>query len=458
MSVSNVLNIAQSALAAQQFVMNSIGENIANADTPGYTVEQVSLNASTPLLTPDGAVGTGVTVAGTQRLRNTFLDEAYRNESGLSGQYTATQNLLNQVQTGLGEPGSSGLSSALDGFFNAFTTLTSDPSNSTDLAAVQQAGTALTQTFQSVSNSLATAGQSAVAQLQSNVTQANQLLSQVQQLNQQIVAAGSAGAPTLQDQRDQALDQLSSLLGITTVNYPDGSVGVMAGGQVLADSSQAATLSVVSSGSGYGVAINGSATPAAISTGTIGGIATFTQTTLPALQGQLNTLASSLVTAVNTLSESGTVTGSNPPVTGVPFFDPTGTTASTIALSAQVQASPTNIVTGTSGNAGDSTIASQIAALAQTPNATLGNQSIPGYYAAFVSGIGAQAQSAQQNATAQSTLVSNIQTQRAAADGVSTDTELVQMIQTQAAYTAAAQLVNAANQMVQSLLQMVTGA
>jgi flagellar hook-associated protein 1 len=458
MSVSDVLNVAQSALAAQQFVMNTTAENIANANTPGYTVEQANLTPSTPLLTSEGPVGTGVTVGDTQRLRDTFLDEAFRTESGLSGQYSTTQTLMNQVQTGLGEPGSTGLSSALDGFFNAFTTLTSDPSNSTDLAEVQQAGATLAQGFQNVSGSIAASGQTAVSQLQSDVTQVNQLLGQIQQLNQQVVAAqGSGGAPTLEDQRDTAIDQLSSLMGVSTVNYPNGSVGVLAGGTVLADGSQHATLAVISSGAGYGVSINGSATAAAISTGDIGAISTFTQKTLPTLQGQLNTLASSLVTAVNALSESGTVTGSTPPVTGVPFFNPAGTTASTIALSAQVQASASNIVTGTSGDAGDSSIASQIGALAQTANATLGNQSISTYYASFVSGIGSQAQTAQQNATAQTTLVSNLTTQRDATDGVNTDTELIDMIQTQEAYTAATHLVTTADDMVQSLLQAVQG-
>jgi len=456
MSISDALNIAQSALAAQQFVMNSTAENIANANTPGYTREQVTLTPSTPLLTSEGSVGTGVTVGGTQRLRSTFLDDAYRTESGLSGQYTTTQNLLNQIQTGLGEPSSTGLSAALSGFFNAFTSLTSDPSNPTNLAEVQQAGSTLVQRFQSVSTSLTTVGQNAVSQLQSDVTQANQLLSQIQQLNQQIVAAQSnGGAPTLQDKRDQAIDQLSSLIGVSTVSYPDGSVGVMAGGSVLADATQHATLAVITSGAGYGVSVNGSATPAAISTGDIGAISTFTQTTLPGLQGQLDTLAASLVGAVNTLSESGTVTGSNPPVTGVPFFNPAGTTASTIALSAQVLASPANIVTGTSGSPGDATIAAQIGQLAQTANAALGNQSIPAYYASFVSGLGAQAQAAQQNATAQTTLLSNLSTQRDSVDGVNTDTELIAMIQTQEAYSAATHLVTAADQMVQSLLQAV---
>jgi flagellar hook-associated protein 1 FlgK len=456
MSVSDILNVAQSALAAQQFVMNTTAENIANANTPGYTVEQAVLTPTQPLLTPEGSVGTGVTVASTARLRDTFLDETYRTESGLSGQYTTAQNLLNQVQSGLGEPGSSGISSALDGFFNAFTSLTSDPTNSTDLTEVQQAGATLAQSFQNVSGALATAGQSAVSQLQSNVTQANQLLSQIQTLNQQIVAAQSTGgAPTLQDQRDTAIDQLSSLMGVSTVNYPDGAVGVLAGGTVLADGTQHATLSVVSSGAGYGVSINGSATAATIRTGSIGAVSAFTQTTLPTLQGQLNTLASSLVTAVNTLSESGTVTGSNPPVTGVPFFNPAGTTAASIGLSAQVQASTANIVTGTTGNAGDSTIAAQIGQLAQTSNAALGNQSIPTYYAGFVSGIGAQAQAAQQSATAQATLVANTTTQRDAADGVNTDTELIDMIQTQEAYSAATHLVSTADAMVQSLLQAV---
>ena len=101
MSVSDALNIAQSALAAQQFVMNTTAENIANANTPGYTVETTNLVPSTPLLTAGGAIGTGVNVAGTERLRSAFLDDAFRTDSGLSGQYTTAVQTRTNRQYGL---------------------------------------------------------------------------------------------------------------------------------------------------------------------------------------------------------------------------------------------------------------------------------------------------------------------------------------------------------------------
>ncbi len=458
MSLNSVFNSANSALQAQERVMATISENIANANTPGYTVEQTSLVPSTPIATPEGQIGTGVTVADTQRLRNSFLDDQFRTESGLSGQSDATQTLMNEVQGVLNEPSDSGLSSALSGFFDAFSSLSTNPSNTTDQQIAQQAGANLAQTFNGLSGSLDQVSQDAETQLQNNVNQANALLGQIQNLNQQIVAAnGQGGAPALADQRDQAIDQLSTLVGVRTVDYGNGAVGVMAGSTLVADATQHVTLGVVSSGPGFGVGVNGSTSAADLGSGSLSAISTFTQTTLPGIKGQLDQLAAGVVSSVNTLSQSGTVTGSNPPVTGVPFFATTGTTAASIALSTQVAASPGNIVTGTTGSSGNGGIALQIAQLEQNPVATLGNQSIPNFYAGFVSTIGATAQSAQQAATAQSTLVSNLGTQRSAANGVNTDQQLVSMLQTQSAYVAAAHLITTANAMMQSLLQAVQG-
>ncbi len=456
MSLASILSIARSALVAQQRTIDTISHNIANASTPGYTRQETPLGSSDPLRTPQGAVGTGVTIEAARRMRDSFLDTTFRQESGLQGQYSATRDLLGQVQQVLGEPGTSGLSTSLGAFFDAFSQLATDPGNATNRFVTRQTAQSLVQRFRSLDGALSQTAQNASAQLQDKVSQSNQLLQQVVDLNGQILAAkGSGGIPDLEDRRDVALDKLSTLLGIRTVAYQDGTVGVIAGDTVVADGAGHQTLTVSPVGSGYGVTLGGSSTVVQLSGGEVKALTDFTQTTVPGIRSQLDQLAGAIVSSINTLHQGGTVSGSTPPVTGVPLFDPAGVTAGSIDLSAQVKASASNIVTGTTGQAGDGTIALQIAQLRQTQLTALGGLSAPEFYTGVVSAIGGLGQTAEQSATAQGTLVANLDAQRSSADGVNTDEEMIALIKGQQAYSAAARIITVADDMMQDLLRMI---
>jgi flagellar hook-associated protein 1 FlgK len=455
MSLSSILSIARSGLSAQQRVLDTIAHNIANADTEGYTRQQTTLQAGVPLLTPHGAIGTGVVAEAAKRLRDGFLDTSYRQEAGLQSQYATTRDLLDQVQSALGEPGSAGLSASLGQFYDAFSDLANDPNGSTTRFLARQAGQQLAARFRGLAGSLSQASQNALAQLQGRVGEANGLLQQVTQLNAQIVAArGAGGVPDLEDQRDMAIDRLTKLMGVRAVSYADGSVGVLTGDTLLADGMNHQTLSVTTVGAGWGVTSGGGA-PLNLGGGEIGALTQFTQATLPGLQGQLDQLAGQVVASVNALHQSGTVTNSNPATTGVPFFDPSGTTAATIDLSSQVKASAANIVTGATGSAGDASIALQISQLRGSAVVALGGQSASDFYASVVADVGSLRQTADRGATAQETLVSNIDAQRQSVSGVNTDEEMIAMIRGQQAYSAAARIVGVADEMMQDLLRMI---
>ncbi|HEU4587344.1 MAG TPA: flagellar hook-associated protein FlgK [Gemmatimonadales bacterium] len=456
MSLASILNIAQSGLTTQQRLLAVISHNIANADTEGYTRQQLNLRAGAPVITPQGAIGTGVLAEAATRVRDGFLDSRYRDEAALQRQYASTRDLLDQIQSALGEPGTTGLSANLSQFYDAFSDLANDPNGPTTRFLARQAGQQLVQRFQSLAAGLSQAGQSAFEQLQARVNEANSLLAQVTQLNRQIVASrGSGGVPDLEDQRDVAIDRLSQLMGVRAVSYADGSVGVIAGNTLLADGVGHQTLAVTTAGSGWGVTLAGSTAAFNPTSGEIRALADFSQSTLPGVQAQLDQLAAQVVASVNTVHQSGTVTNSSPPTTGVPFFAPTGTTAGTIDLSAQVKASPANIVTGASGAPGDAAIALQIAQLRSATVAGLGGQSAAEFYAGVVANVGSLRLGADRAAAAQEALVANLDAQRQSVSGVNTDEEMINLIRAQQAYSAAARIVNIADEMMQELLRMV---
>ncbi len=450
--LGGIFSIARTALLAQQKAASTASHNIANASTEGYTRQRLSLSAMTPLRTPDGMVGRGVDSGLTERVRSTFLDASWRREAGGLGDSQTTSDLLGRVGGVFDDLGENGVGSALDEFLGSWSDLARDPTSVTARGQVRQSAGILAQRLQATSGRLDEIAAGARGELQDAVAQFNQLTREITDLNRQIVAAGPGGAPDLADRRDTAIDQLSKLAAVRVYPQADGSVNVVAGSNLVADGSTAQQLEVVPSGAGYAVRVTGTTQVVDMQGGSIAALARFTTTTLPGIKGQLDALASAVVTTVNAIHRTGqTPTG----VGNLDFFDPAGTTAATIAVSSSVQASLANIVTGTTTNAGDGGLALQLGQLRTTKLAVTGNQTLAEAYTAILSGVSLQGRDADARATAQQALVDNVQQQRQSVAGVNADEELVNLTRAQQAYAAATKIVTTADEMLQSLINMV---
>ena len=456
MSLGSILSNATSGLLAQQAIVNTASQNISNASTEGYSRQRVILSPATPLDTPQGYLGRGVTIDTIQRVRSSFLDAQYRTANGQLQQQTSTKDLLDQVQGVMGDLQSGNLAQGLDNFYNAFSDLANDPSSVTTRSiAIQSAGD-LARQFQSLNDGLAQTASTGRDQLSAAVSTVNALTKKITDLNQQIVvtSSGQGGAsPDLQDQRDLAIDQLSQYVQVRTITQADGSATVLAGDFVVADAAHAETMQVTVAPNGASqVGFQNGATSFSTNGGSIAGILSVVNTVVPALQGQLNTLANAVVTRVNALHQAGTTTGGT---TGIPLFDPAGTTAATIAVSSQVSSNSANLVTGTTTAPGDNTVAQQIAQLRTETQAGLGGVTFGDYYASISSTVATQANQVASQVTAQQAVVSNVTSQRASVSGVSIEEEMTTLLRAQQGYAAAAKVVTTVNTMMQSLIQMV---
>lgn len=454
MSLASILSIAQSGLMASQRQVNTASHNIANASTPGYSRQRVELSAAEPLRTPDGTVGRGVDSGLITRARSTFLDAQFRTENGGFGQQNATKELMGQVEGVLGDLTDSNLATSLDNFYDALGDLAGDPSSVTTRTMARQATADLASQFQSLHERISAVGDTALARMQDATSQVNALTSQIADLNRQIVSARANGsAPDLEDRRDLAIDNLSQLVAVRTVASPDGAVSVLAGGVVLADLAHAESLTVRSvPGGGYGVGLTSGTGVISPQAGELKAIGDFTQTQLPGVLAQLDTLAGAVVARANALHQAGQTQGG---VTGVPLFDPAGTTASTIAVSAQVQSSLANLVTGATPAAGDGSVALQLSQLRTEAQAGIGGRTFGEFYAGVASGVATTVSSANDRATAQDALIQQIVTQRSSIQDVSTDEEMITLMKAQQAFGAAAKVITTADQMMQTILQMV---
>ena len=419
------LQTALSGLEAAQAAITTTGENIANANTAGYTRQTVQTAATSPLniASQNGGiqVGTGVSITDISRIRNQFLDVQYRAQNSQTSNANSNASELGQVQTALNDSTDTGLQYVMSQFWSSWSALASSPSNPAAQSAVVNAGQTLASTFNAVSQQMQTV-QSQASQQYATLTGANgqvaQDAQQIATLNQQIAQATQAGVSpnTLMDQRDAALDDLSSLAqisvstgsnGAVTVNFGDASSPLVSGTTV----TWPQTLTSASGGQ-LGSLLNMSS-----STGPIG-------TFMSSLDG----VANQVISSVNALQPSS------------PFFTGTGAGGITVSATAStVQASSSS----TSG----ADLATAIGAL----SGGAPDQS----YAAFVGQVGAGVQAAQSTQNTAQAVLTAVSNQRQSVSGVSLDEEMTNLIQYQQAYQASARVMNAINSTLDTLINSV---
>lgn len=234
MALNDILSSALSGLNATQTGLRTLSNNVANAGTAGYARETVALTTSVTA----GQV-TGVVVGQAERIGDQFLESNVYVRSGEQGSADVTASYLDQMQGLFGTPGeATSFTARMASLTAAATAMTSGAGTAQTAAAfVLSAQTALSGLRQ-IGDGLAALGTDLDARVGTTLDQVNGLLSQVKSANDSVARLQGLGASTAGavDQRAQALEKLSSLIGITTRDQPDGRVVLESnGGAVLLD-------------------------------------------------------------------------------------------------------------------------------------------------------------------------------------------------------------------------------
>ena len=298
------LSIGLSGLLVSQKLIDLTGQNVTNADTPGYHRQVAEL---APVDVGGAAVGDGVQLTSTTRVIDQSLDDAINANNSSDSSASAQLSGLNQLQTLLA-PGTGSLDSALSNFFNTAQTLSANPDDPTERQVFLSSAGDVTNGLNEASDGVTQLSGSQVTQAQSSIAQINTLTTQIAQLNQQIFAATASGqaANGLLDQRDGAITSLSQLVNVTTVPQSDGTVNVLAGGSALVLGSTATAVAADLNGQNQlYIHATGSQQPMDVAGGSLGGTLVLYNTTLPGVQTQLNTLAQSLATQINGIQATG---------------------------------------------------------------------------------------------------------------------------------------------------------
>ena len=307
--MADVFGISVSALQAFQQAINVTSNNVANASTPGYDRETVNLTEAIPQANGPATVGAGVVVSGISRA----FSQAATNQLNLSqstlGQLNALQTYSTQIDNLFGTT-IGGLSTALQGFYGAFSDVANNPTSTASRQALIGQAQSVASGFQNASGELNSLNTDVNSRITADVTQINSIAKAIATLNNQIVTgtAQDRGQPPneLLDQRDQLVSNLSQLVGISTTTDPSGALNVFVGnGQPLVLQNQVTALTTVANPfNATQLEISTSATSAIISsnitTGDLGGLLSArTQIINPALNqlGQIATALSQLANA-----------------------------------------------------------------------------------------------------------------------------------------------------------------
>lgn len=231
MGLTSSLQIGRSALTASQLGIQTTGNNFANAATPGYSRQSISFSPVRDTRYGSVFVGRGVQVSGIRRQVDSALMS--RLNAGISEENAAgvRHGLLSSVEATLNELTENDLSTGLGQFFNSWSELANAPGDNATRSLVVQQGRSLASQMRALRSDLQNLRIQVDSQLASSVAQADDIITNIAALNQQIVDAegGSGQASGLRDQRDSLVQELSQYLDITSVEQPSGAVNVLVG-------------------------------------------------------------------------------------------------------------------------------------------------------------------------------------------------------------------------------------
>ncbi len=453
---------ASEALHQDQLALNATADNISNQNTAGYARREVVFNARDTVTLSSNYTSNGTGVRTPQvsitAQRDANLDRSVADTTSSSGSASTAKSALNTLQSvfAIDSSGqeSSGISTAISGFFSALRSVAADTSNSSARQAAFTAGQAVVSSFQNTSSQLSQQTDALNATITGVVSNVNEKAAAIAELNGRIARASSTeDRQVLVDERTALIQGLSSLAGLQPTISSDGSVSLFtSSGAALVVGSSSNSLSTSTVNGSLRVFSQGSDVTQGLSGGSLGGALAVRDGTLATPQSTLDLLATSFATAVNAVNANGkTSTGG----IGQALFSlplPPAHAAAGITLQA-TSGNDYAAASSTEGNGGNGN-ANSLIALESAKNT--GGLSFSDVLSNLVGNIGTVASASQDTATRASSALAQATANRDAFSGISLDAEAANLTQYQRSYQAEAKLLSVLNDIMASAINLGT--
>ena len=485
--MADLLGIGKSGLFVSKKALEVTGHNLSNVNTEGYSRQRVLQSTAIPITSGGFTQGTGVKLDGIARTNDDFIDKRLNTAVSQSKYFEARSEHLDQVESIFNEIDSDGLNQILNKFFNSFRELANQPENETIRSVVRDNAGLAVKDFRRIRDTLDLQANSIDHKITSSVSDVNQLLYHLADLNEKIanIEAHQGESGDFRDQRDLGLKNLSEHFKIHTYSDDKGRFVVTAQGiGTLVTGLSVQELGVVSKNKANSSNnMNGSVEvvlkdrPSVAVTdkfqgGSLSSIIKVRNEDLRKLQDDIDGIAYQFTTSVNSIHRQGFVNrninigpdgtptklDAKGPTTGIDFFthpiEKEGA-ASIIELSDAVKSDLTNITTAITPNApGDNSVAIAISKLQHERLAGEGSITLEEKYLQTIGGIGLETGKARLDNEQAGGLLAQANSIRERLTGVSIDEETANMVRYQHAYEASAKMMQAADEMFKTILEL----
>ena len=450
------LSIALSALSVSQQELATTSNNVANANTPGYSREVPVISAGDPIVEGSLSFGTGVVLQKIESLRDPILEIQLNQQTQQQSKLDTSLAQLQQIQTQFASA-SSGIGADISNFFNSLQQLSPDPSNLSLRQSVLTAAGNLATDFNTGAQNLKTQRSNLDLNVVQSVSQVNTLTTQIASVDRQIANLQSAhqDTTTLVDTQTSLIRQLSGLVDVSVIPTDQGITLATSNGTTLVSGSQSFALSTQLGSDGVQHVLSGSQDiTGSLTGGSLAGLIQIRDQELPSLGSSLDQLAAGLANALNTANKAGFDLKGN---AGVNLFvtPPAGGVGAAAALTVSITdpallAASSDGTTGSNGNlAVLSAVHDQVVANGQTPL---------DFYSNLVSQVGNTTSNTSADADASNLILQQLQDQRGSISGVSLNEEAANLIKYQTAYQAAARVVSTIESLLSDAVNLGLGA
>jgi flagellar hook-associated protein 1 FlgK len=483
-TIYSMLNTATSALITQQKALDVTANNIANVNTEGYSRQRLNIEQNGTINYEGGTLNAGVqTTSSIQRIYDRFINSQIADALAQEGRWEAQQETLEKAELMFDDASGYGLNSAMGDFFSSWQEVANNPSGFTERATLLADAQAMTEVFNKLDSDLRQVQADSDVSIAGTVEDINTLSGEIADLNLKIAEVESGSehiANEFRDQRDLKLKELSELIDVNSFEDDNGYLTInTANGHNLVEGARSWNLITDSNADGFQDVFWESSSGTLnnitddISTGKLKGWIE-ARNEINGYLSRLDEMAKGLAVAVNEQHAKGLDLNGDRGDTHGTFFvtesgDPitTSTSAEDLAGAIKVNTLITDDTNLVAAALYDSDLSifesppggnSNAIAMANIQNSLVmsGNTStMDDYYNSLVSDAGRFVSQASANAEHQSTVSLQLETYRAEVSGVSLDEEMVNLVQFQSAYAAAAKLVTAADEMLQTVIGLV---
>jgi flagellar hook-associated protein 1 len=446
------LSVALSSLMASQQALETTANNVANANTPGFSRQRPVLVPGDPVLEENLSFGTGVALQRIESLRDPILEIQLNQETQQQSKLNTSLGALQQMQT-MFSSASSGIGADITNFFNSLQQLSPDPSNLSLRQAVLTAAGNLATDFNTTANNLQTQRTNLDLNVVQTVGEVNTLTTQIASVDQQIAALENAqqDAGSLVDKQTNLIRQLSGLVDVSVIQTEHGIALTTSNGTPLVTGGQSFALTSQTGSDGLQhISAEGHDITNSLTGGSLSGLIQMRDQEIPDTVSSLDQLAAGLANALNTAHQSGFDLNGN--AGGNLFVAPPAGGAGAASSMSVAITDPALLAASSDGTAGSNGNLAVLAAVHDQPVAA--GQKPLDFYSNLVFKIGSDTSNTSADVDASNQILQQLQDQRSSVSGVSLDEEAANMVQYQTAYQAAARVVSTVNALLSDAVNL----